>query len=465
MLTRMVFTVAAAVVLSLPTLAQGAGAKEIVGTLTGDNVAVRSGPSTTGAYRCTKLSTGDKVVVLGTKGEWYQIKPVQGAWSVIAKKFVKPDAGGKTGVVTGDNVWVRAAGEMCTFANVADFYVWQGQLNKDDKVSILGEAGDYYKIVSPPFATFYIAAKYVDLSGKDAPGDKAGEADAGEKSVGVSAKLPASAKDAPAATTTQKPATQPTRDSKDTRAKVEAVRLEMMAEYEKPVEQRDLRRIIEKFNAIDTAGSAQGAKLVAYYTKYMENQLAIVDEAKAASVLIEEQKANVTTIQIEIDRRVIETQAGTGPKAFNAQGILRPSAVFPGTKHTPQRWVVYDPTIERITAYVQCTTGEVNVAAHVGKHVGVFGAEVYDKDLRLYIVEAQEIQVMKDGAEAAEPRPQPQPAKAEPEPATVEVEVKVVPATEEATDDDTATDDEEDDEEIIGAAVESAVHATITPAE
>jgi len=496
MLTRMVF-VAAALVGSLSALAQAAPAREVVGTLTGKNVFVRSNPSTTGAYQCTQLSTGDKVVVLKAQGEWLQIKPVKGTWSVMAKKFVKPDAAGKIGTVTGDNVWVRAAGELCTFANVADYYVWQGQLNKGDTVTIIGEAGDYYKIAPPDFATFWIAAKYVDLGGKTvAEESDDGVADAPNTGAAVkSRKAPASEKvtvresdgktttvTTTETTTVRRTASGQELDPKSAFGQVEAVRLEMMAEYKKPIEQRDLRRIIDKFNAIDTSDDERAGKIAAYYVKYMENQLTVIDEAKAASAQIEKKKAAITQIKVTMDKEVIEIQTNPKPKAFNAQGVLRESAAFPGTKFSPQRWIVYDPQLDRITAYVQCTTGEVDVKAFVGKHVGVWGTEVYYEHLKLYVIDAQEIVVLGE-AEPLPARPavkvtvRPVLAPAAESEATVTVKVVDETAVEDeddAADDDEALDDaddeddedddedeEEDDEED---EEEAAVDSVVVPA-
>jgi len=247
----------------------------------------------------------------------------------------------------------------------------------------------------------------------------------------------------------------------------------MMAEYKKPVEQRDLRRIIAKFNAIDTADNAQAAKLVEYYTKYMENQLEIFDDAKAATDQIGKKIVVITEIQTTIDNDVIEEQTNPRPKAYNAQGVIQASAVFPGTKYAPKRWVVRDPFTDRITAYVQCTSGDVDMAAHVGKHVGVWGAEIYDENLKLYIVDAQAVTVLGDGPARVPATPvQVQPA--QPAAATTDV-TEDAPADEDAAvednpaENDPAEDDatDEDDQEVVGIAIpadESTVDsATVSP--
>ena len=369
MLTRMVCSVVALLLAAPAALAQTTQptAQELIGTLTGSKVAVRSGPSTTGSYPCTRLGVGDKVTVLQSKGDWLQVKPVKGTWSVIAKKFVTPDAASKAGVVNADNVWVRAAGELCTFTAVTDFYVLQGQLNKNDKVEILGDSGDFYKITPPTFATtpptcatFWIAAKYVDLGGKTAPTEIA---KVGDGSVKVempsdgSTTQPVIIAEAPK----QDAPVQPTLDPASVRGKIEAVRKDMTAEYAKPAEQRDLKRIIEKFKAIDTGDDKYAKQVVDYYTQYMDNQLKTIDEVASITKSIDANKAIVTKAMTDLNTREIASQTNPGPKAYNAEGVLKASGLFPGTKVTPKRWVVRDAYTDRITAYVQCTTGDLNI--------------------------------------------------------------------------------------------------------
>ena len=106
------------------------------------------------------------MTVLGQDGEWLKIAPTPGCFSVIAKKLVDADATGKAGTVTGDNVWARAGGELCSWTNVQQFYQVHRELNKGNKVEILGSAGDYYKITPPKACVYWINSKLVDLAGK-----------------------------------------------------------------------------------------------------------------------------------------------------------------------------------------------------------------------------------------------------------------------------------------------------------
>ena len=64
-----------------------------MGTVRGVNVNVRSGGSTS-HYACTRLSSPAKVKVVGELGGWVKILPPPGAFSVISRKYVRPDDAG-----------------------------------------------------------------------------------------------------------------------------------------------------------------------------------------------------------------------------------------------------------------------------------------------------------------------------------------------------------------------------------
>lgn len=126
------------------------------GAVTGTNVYVRDGPGPQ-AYPCTRLSAPERIVVVGKTDGWLRILAPKGCYSVISKDYVQVDATGQTGTVTGDNVWVRAGGDL----HEANFIGVQRQLGRGDTVAIIGETGEYYKITPPEGAYFYIAESYV----------------------------------------------------------------------------------------------------------------------------------------------------------------------------------------------------------------------------------------------------------------------------------------------------------------
>ncbi len=91
------------------------------------------------------------------------------------------------------------------------------------------------------------------------------------------------------------------------------------------------------------------------------------------------------------------------PKSYDADGVLTESVVFPGNAVTPKRWAVHDPDTNRVTAYVQCSSGDVKLDDYVGQHVGITGSMKYERDLKLYIVEAKDVTVLKADAKLPAP--------------------------------------------------------------
>ena len=87
------------------------GAGVTVGTVTGQDVYIRS-DHTVNAYPCAKISAPDTVDIIGQDGDWLQILPPPGlVFSVISKDYVDLPPGERIGTVTGDVVRVYAGSD------------------------------------------------------------------------------------------------------------------------------------------------------------------------------------------------------------------------------------------------------------------------------------------------------------------------------------------------------------------
>ena len=129
------------------------------GELTGDGVYVRSGPSMN-HYTIMKLSTGDRVTIVGEENRWFQILPPKGAVSLVSDQYIDT-TDGLRGVINGDNVRVRAGS---TLEGVTDRYTVQMKLSKGAKVSIVARTDDgFYRIKPPRGATLWISLRYVEV--------------------------------------------------------------------------------------------------------------------------------------------------------------------------------------------------------------------------------------------------------------------------------------------------------------
>lgn len=367
-----------------------------VGEVSGTNVNVRSGPGNT-AYPCAKLSYPAKVTVVGkTAGNgfnWLKILPPPGCFSAVLKKDVQLDADGKTGVVQG-NVFPRAGGDE----RQRDFWAIQSPgLNKGDKVQIIGDAGEYYKIAPPQGAVFYISDQYVKTPGS------------AEAVVSTTVRrTPASRPATPTVSTSEVQVTSvpPTSAAdSDTAAKAyEEAEKSLMGEYKKPADQRDLQAVLAKYKAINADEALK--PYIEYRVKFLEMELQLQREKQSADQLVKDAARKTAEAELERGNIVAATVNPNVPKAYDAEGYLAVSVLFPGGATGPKKYAVKDPQTSRITAYVQCTTGAVNLDLYVNKYVAISGKSTFDKDLQRYVVDAQDIRELKTSIEMpAAPKP------------------------------------------------------------
>ncbi len=154
-----------------------------IAKVTGNSVYVRSNPGKPYHPVC-KLSKGHQVVVRDVREgttNWVKVEPTAGCFCYISKKFVKlqnaadaaiesPKTTSKnnmlgqkvlTGLMTGNNVRVRS-GSIRVKPQFAEHL---SHLSKPATVKIIGESGDFYKIIPPSDVYFWIAQDYLKKVG------------------------------------------------------------------------------------------------------------------------------------------------------------------------------------------------------------------------------------------------------------------------------------------------------------
>jgi uncharacterized protein YgiM (DUF1202 family) len=414
-------------------VAEAAAPDEVVGTVTASDVNVRSEATMTGSYVCAKIHKPAKVTVLEISGEWLKILPTAGCYSVVAKEFVDADPSGKTGKIKTDHVWARTGGDLCPWTDVTKFWGVHLQLKAGATVEILGATGNYYKITPPDGSYYWVSSRFIDLGGKT-PAKVASAAPEDSKITvhveqGHESTTQETTEITPATPVTPPPAA--VVDNSSARGQFRLLEKEMKAEYAKPADQQDFKGLIAKYEAINVGDDSYLKKMIDARVKYFQTQLALSDEAKNQERVARESKER----QVETDRKVQEitvksnTPAAT---AYAADGVLTASSLFPGNEVTPKRYVVRDPDTNRITAYVQCTRGDVRLENYAGKHVGITGSTEYDRDLKLYIVEAKEVKILNADAKlpaAPEATVNPPPTKETPPVETTPAKPAVEPVT------------------------------------
>jgi len=371
-----------------------AGAGVYTAEVTGQNVYVRSGPSSS-AYYCVELSKPAKVTVVSKSGTWLKILPPAGCYSVVDTKSVRLSADGKTGRIVGERVWARAGGFP---TEPGEYSMLQKAMKADERVVVLGQTGDYHKIVPPAGAYFWIEAKSV-------------------KRVGA------------AATTTTKPApaTRPAPTTRPAVPKVvykphpdvialKALDKEVSLECKKPFKDRDYEALLAKFKALKPDKESGVGPYVEARIKGLEIEIERQKSAEAAAKLADQAAKDHQAF--EIAQAKIGTGSTTRPiGVFTAKGIVTPSALFTEGAPDGKRFVLRDAQAVRINAYLVNTDGQVALDQYAGKLVEVYGKTAFDRDLSMDLVDVQKVVVVsEDAVLPGPPAPAVRPPETKPEP-------------------------------------------------
>ena len=123
------------------------------GEVTCENLNVRLAPRTdAGTGVVAVLRQGEKVVAVGTSGEFLVVRAPRGATAWIYAKHVKKEADASGSVLVNDaplRMDSRAGAEKI------------GALKEGERVSILKEHLGWYQISAPPGVKYYVSKKYV----------------------------------------------------------------------------------------------------------------------------------------------------------------------------------------------------------------------------------------------------------------------------------------------------------------
>ncbi|MCP4245911.1 MAG: SH3 domain-containing protein [bacterium] len=395
-----VFVIPAALAAAADPVAEAPAQPEpFVGEVTGDDVYVRSGPSTN-YYPVTKLNAGTRVTVVGAEGEWVSVVPPDGCFSLVADSFVDPGDGIR-GVINGRNVRVRCGSNLYPDKR----YAIQQKLAQGVEVEILGHleragADDwgYYQIAPPPGAKVWISAKYVqrvpeELLRREAagqavvsgaadvdstvaqPGDPALAARTERDQVDADLVVNTESADGPAAST------DPTvikERIKDYRAQIESIDADLTAELAKPLFRRDLESLIDRFTPL---ANQEHDEYSAVYAATRISQLRDMAEMIAAVGQIRQMGEQIKTDRKTAlaARATIRPTIPTIEHGFDIEGELRFSAIY-DSPIGPRRYRLVDPTksdAPRTLGYVEIPPdSSIDVEEYIGRLVGVRAREI-----------------------------------------------------------------------------------------
>ena len=363
------WTVAAALAATATSVAQTLETRPVTGEgeVNANDVYVRSGDSLN-HYTITKLKAGDLVLVVGERGEWYEILPPEGTFSLVSGDFIDT-TDQQSGVINGDNVRVRAGSLLNE-----NKYTVQTLLAKGTPVSILGRNPDGFVRIKPPAgATLWVNRSYVQLrtGGATSPvretvgaspsqGDAVSEvAPAVNRLAAESAKKLAAPMTGPASTTW--------------RRQLEEIDVAARAELSKAVPDRNFEPFITRYQPIADQAEDEFARQYALarieQVKNMADLTSAVERVRKLDEMAEAKQREFLAARGMIPE-FVPTQSPTG---IEIQGELRVSALYPAGSPV-QRYRLIDPTSgwDRTIGYVEIPPDSgLNAESYLGRYVGV----------------------------------------------------------------------------------------------
>jgi uncharacterized protein YgiM (DUF1202 family) len=339
-MTRILFVFAFTVIVLAPVFlgAQENTPKE--GVLTGDKVRVRTGPGTNHKI-LIELRKGTKILVLTKEKDWYKIQMPGDVILWVSKNYIKEikDREGLTGEINAKNVNVR------TGIGTNDVKV--GQVNKGDKVRIIGSKQGWYKIRPPKGFTAYIFAKYVNLKGTAGTTQEPGEN--GEST---------------ASTTTQK------------------------STYEQRLE-----KLRQKIKILEN--EAKKIQKVLDEEKKKENELE--EKLRKAEELVEGYKAAKDEINRKYQAILEVLKTGSKPKAkYTAEGYVEDIGRLFNPPPAEHRLLITRGSEPRY--YLRSADASIDLDNYLRKRVGVVGEVVKEKwgDKEIEIIKVITIAILED---------------------------------------------------------------------
>lgn len=153
-----VFTAALLAFSVAPAGAQQGSFEAYEGVVVMDATPIRSGAGRA-YYEVGTLNEGDVVNVEDELFGWYKVRATEGVYSYVDRKNVDAKGDGSWGLVNTDRTMVNAAHAK---KGPADSYRSQGDLDKGDRVEIVGQKDNAYKIIPPEGAFVFLPPRSVE---------------------------------------------------------------------------------------------------------------------------------------------------------------------------------------------------------------------------------------------------------------------------------------------------------------
>jgi uncharacterized protein YgiM (DUF1202 family) len=386
-----------------PLMAQDALQQEIenskfqaTGAVNTNAVYVRSGASEND-YATMKLDKGAVVTVVGERFNWLKIVPPEGSFFYVAKAYVNRAGNGSIGQVT-NSLYVRVGSTLNPLKTKVATKLEPGQ-----RVEIIGDQDEYWKIKPPADVYVYINKQFVDfqrLANANAPvaQQPGGQADPQPQAQPDTApqqpQQPETAfvQEKPEPTNSEPPTTQANGDAvaegapAATQPSAEAEFDRLEAEYadasQKPLDKQPVDELLGSYQklAADTTLPESMHRIIDWKISILKTRADLKNEYIATQKAMEEASSKRVAMQAEqkeLEKRVEETTV----KFYTAVGTLRTSSLQ-GGQHVLYR--LTDPANGRTVVYLRSDDGKL--AQSIGQFIGVRGDLVNDTQMNIKVV-------------------------------------------------------------------------------
>ncbi|MFQ5805484.1 MAG: SH3 domain-containing protein [Phycisphaerae bacterium] len=337
--------------------------------VTGDRVNVRSRADVNSRI-VGRASRDDVLEAVGSEYGWHRIVPPRGVFSLVFARYIER-VGERHGIVKVDTTLRVRVGSDVQPRDPMRSEV-QARLENGTEVKIIGELdGEWLKIVPPEGVYAYISGDYVErISKVVADRLRAAKPFVGSQPSAAVASRPGLAVEAKATT---RPAGQPDLTGRWGK-RLGWILPAIETEERKPLVKQSWDGVLSHLRPI--AAQREESRVAELAAAWIEGIDRRVEEQGLA------RKAREIARQAERDRARHAWELGKLRQAkdlleaqpeFDARGVLRPSFVLPAGPYG-MRYKLEDPFTHKVQAYVEFPTElGIDVAACLGKYVGVRG--------------------------------------------------------------------------------------------
>jgi hypothetical protein len=138
---------------------------QATGAVNSNSVYIRSGASEND-YATMKLDKGAQVTVVGERFNWLKILPPDGSFCYVSKAYVNRAGNGSIGMVTG-HVFIRIGSALNSLKTKTG-----PTLEPNQRVEIIGEQDEYFKVKPTDDIYLYVNKQFVDFVGINDPSKK-----------------------------------------------------------------------------------------------------------------------------------------------------------------------------------------------------------------------------------------------------------------------------------------------------